>query len=282
MTDLILTGSTGFIGSNLKKFVKNTDFRIFEITRTRVISTGCETVFHKNDPLIMLEALKKANQPIIINLAALFKRSHTPASIAPLIRSNIEFSTMIFEVGGNLNSRGILNFGTVWQFSENGKSDPTNLYAATKTASECILKFYSKVMYDSYGANDPRQKIVQLLLEYAKSGKELKMRNGENPINLTFVTDVCQGIIRAVEAIKKRPRGSHCRWAIRNPKTYRVYDLVKLVDQSISEDLKVRFGALPEGVQPKSLDLSIPTVPNWVPEVDLEHGLKSIIESYNN
>lgn len=288
MNDLIFSGSTGFIGTNLKKTAEINGYKIFEITRTEVISPAANPVEHKNDPIIISEALKNAYKPIFINLAALFQSNHTPQNISPLVRSNIEFSTIIFEVAAIIGSSGILHFGTSWQFSNTGETDPTNLYAATKVASESILKFYAKnykipsatiVMYDTYGPNDNRKKLIPLILESSKNRESFMMGHGRNPINLSFITDVCDAIMRAVEAIEKQPKGSHCRWAIRNVETYLVFEVVELIIKKIDPDLKVEFAEPSQGSQPKSLDESIMVVPHWKPLITLQNGLKITFES---
>lgn len=287
MRDLVLTGSTGFIGSHLKSAAENRGFRLFEITRSQVLSSLEDEINHNNDPTVIATALKTARNPVFINLASLFLSTHTPKNITSLIRSNIEFSTLVFEAASIVESSGLLHFGTSWQFSESGQTDPVNLYAATKVASESILKYYSKyynipaatiVMYDTYGPEDKRQKIIPLLLKISKSCEELKMGSGENPINLSFITDVCSAVLCAVIAIEKQPKGHHIRWAIRNPKTHFVHEVVDLIRQNIDRDIKVKFGALPEGPPPKLLNHSIPVVPNWTPKISLERGLRLVFE----
>jgi nucleoside-diphosphate-sugar epimerase len=285
--DLVLTGTTGFIGSHLKIAAQNGGFKLFEITRNQVLSPLGDLVDHNNDPTIVAAAIKTARNPVFINLAALFVSTHTSQDISPLVRSNVEFSALVFEAAALVKSSGLLHFGTSWQFSEGGQTDPVNFYAATKVAAESILKFYSKqynipaatiVMYDTYGPNDMRQKIIPLLLETSKSGQELKMGSGKNPINLTFITDVCSAILCAAIAIENQPKGYHCRWAIRNPKTHFVYDVVELIRQKIDHNIKIRFGTLPGGAPPKSLCHSIQVVPNWAPTISLEQGLRLIFE----
>lgn len=287
MTDLVITGTTGFIGSHLKTSAQNCGFNCFEITRSHVLSPFDGAINHKNDPTVIAEALRAAQSPVFINLAALFLSDHTPQNISELIRSNVEFSTIVFEAAVLVKSPGLLHFGTAWQFSESGETDPVNLYAATKVAVECILKFYSQkyniptatiVLYDTYGPKDTRRKIIPLLLEASKLCQELKMGSGKNPINLSFITDVCSAILCAADAIKSQPKGEHFRWAIRSPKTHSVFEVVELIRQNIDNEIRINFGALPDGPPPKSLNYLIPIVPNWVPEIDIEKGLRIVFK----
>ena len=117
--------------------------------------------------------LKKIKIDIIIHCGTHYVKNHNVSDINKLTLANIEFGVILLE---NLKSMGVkkfINFSTVWQ-NYNGKQDIAyNLYSAFKLSYSKILdyyigkfsfiRFYNLFISDTYGENDNRSKIINLI-----------------------------------------------------------------------------------------------------------------------
>ena len=56
------------------------------------------------------------------------------------------------------------------------------------------VKIINFKLFDTYGVNDNRKKILYLLLNSLKKIKKLKTTKGLQRINLTEINDICRGI----------------------------------------------------------------------------------------
>jgi nucleoside-diphosphate-sugar epimerase len=93
----------------------------------------------------------------------------------------------------------IINTGTSWQHFEQSNYNPVNLYAATKEAFEAIITFYKATsslkvttlkLFDTYGPNDSRYKIIPLLQKAFTEQKELSMSKGEQLIDFVYIVGI--------------------------------------------------------------------------------------------
>ena len=119
--------------------------------------------------------------------------------MAPLVDSNVLVGTQVAEAMLRAGCRGIVNTGTSWQRDARGAYDPVCLYAATKQAFEDVLTYYVSAegfaattlrLYDTYGPDDPRPKLVNALAGALRSGTPLSLSPGEQLLDLVHIDDV--------------------------------------------------------------------------------------------
>jgi nucleoside-diphosphate-sugar epimerase len=221
-----------------------------------------------------------------VHLASLFLASHTPAQVDALIEANLRFSTAFAEACARAGAELFINTGTAWQRFGGEEYRPVNLYAATKEAFEAILRYYEDAMGmrsitirlgDTYGPDDPRKKLVSILIDHARSGASLAMSPGEQRINLVHVDDVVRGFVLAVETNWEAP-SSERTFALRGTETVSLRELVARIGTLSGKDLNVNFGERPyrerEVFEPETLTANLP---GWSPEVSLDAGLIDLI-----
>ena len=201
---IILTGGTGFIGRNLIPQLLFDGHEIAMLQRRG--STSCALDNYKNQIEVyasdtyeeIANGFNRFHPEIVIHMATLYINHHTPADIPELISSNILLGTMLLEAMKNNSVSRILNFGTRWQHQENTIHNSANLYAATKEAFAEIVRYYSSnsIRYktlelcDTFGKNDTRNKIVDLLIRACKKKEGLELSPGEQILDLVCVDDV--------------------------------------------------------------------------------------------
>ena len=181
MNNYIITGATGFIGSNLVRVLLKNNSKITIITRKNSdyskildIKDKLNIYEYNGDIIELVNLFNLINPDLVIHLASSFILNHRLDEIDKLIDSNIRFGTQILEAMKLSNCKKIINTSSYYQHYNNEIYNPVNLYAATKQAFEDIIYYYSSSEYniksitlelfDTYGENDSRPKILNLLL----------------------------------------------------------------------------------------------------------------------
>lgn len=194
---ILLTGATGFIGTNLtRELRKNNDLFILGHHEGDPEKLGLPGIVMNDDIQRLADYIKSNEIEGIIHLASLYLTVHTLEQVKDLVLSNVYFGTAVLEAASLAGTvKWFLNTGTIWQnYNVKGTVyNPVNLYAATKQAFIDMAKYYSDVfgirfctlkLCDTYGPNDTRKKLFKLFKDYSESGEVLKMSPGEQKIDL--------------------------------------------------------------------------------------------------
>ena len=293
---ILLTGATGFIGSQLTKHLLSEGHSVAILVRPESNLDVLQYIISNIKVYVidytytgLLQAVGDEQPDIVIHLASLFLSQHNPNDTSRLIESNINFPVQLLEVMCQLGVKQFLNTGTSWQHYENHIYSPVNLYAATKQGFEAILSYYVQVknfkvitlkLFDTYGAGDTRQKLFSLLRKAAKTGEVLKMSYGEQSLDLVYISDVVKAYSLMIKKLSK-VKESEC-YAISSSTQIKLKKLVQLYSKCLGKDLEVKWGALPyrerEVMNPWS---SYELVPDWVASVSLSEGIILMEKDYN-
>ena len=182
MYKILLTGSTGFIGSNiLNNFSEK--YKFYIVVRKKLSK---KIPMKKNVKVINFKSyedlhskLKKIKVDIVIHCATHYTKVHEFSDIKKFCNSNLLLGNIILENLNNMKVSKFINFSTVWEDGDAKKNNTINLYAAYKKSFSTILDFYKKklkkikfyelMISDTFGKNDYRNKLVNTLkLNYKK------------------------------------------------------------------------------------------------------------------
>ncbi|WP_312841792.1 NAD-dependent epimerase/dehydratase family protein [Stutzerimonas nitrititolerans] len=210
---VLMTGVTGFIGRNLAVRLVNEGWEVHAIVRNTSKLNDCiqlegKCVYHLSDGEInsLIAILGRVRPDVVFHLASLYIVDHVYEQIPSLINSNISLGVNLLEAMVATNCLKIINAGTSWQNYQCDTYRPVNLYAATKQAFEDILAYYcdaKKVasitlrLFDTYGPNDQRKKVLNLIVDALLEQKILGMSPGEQVIDISNIDDVVESFYRA-------------------------------------------------------------------------------------
>jgi len=290
----LLSGATGFIGSNLARRLVNEGWCVHAISRfgstMPEIPEFAHVVNHVHDGSMesMLDCVARAKPDVVFHLASKTQAEHKPEDVEPLIQSNILFGNQLLEAMKVNAVDKLVNTGTFWQHYNNKDYNPVCLYAATKQAFEALLEYYIQAcginaitlkLFDTYGPNDPRPKLFHLLNKAATTGEPLDMSAGEQLIDLVYIDDVVEAYLIAAQRLIEGKVTQHETYAVSSGHPLPLKELVQLYAQVTKQTVNVNWGARPyryrEVMMPWNLGKFLS---GWNATVELQKGLAASVK----
>lgn len=248
MKKILLTGSTGFIGSELLKDLSK-DNKVY-ITLRRKISNKFKS---KNIVAVQFKNYKELSNKLqnlkinsVIHCATHYVKSHNLDDIEKLGDSNILFGNIILENLEKMAVKKFINFSTVWEHANGKKDNYNNLYSAYKASFRNIIRFYKKkyiktkflnlVVSDTFGVNDKRKKIVKVLKTNYKKKIMTKIISKNLYINLLNVSD----IKNAIRLILKKDYKSNT-YLLQNKYDFKISDIIADINKYSDNKIKIKW-----------------------------------------
>lgn len=290
---IAITGATGFIGSHLVNGLVKENHDVSILCRKNSNLNSLNSVINKisvyrcDDNINeIINAFNEFKPACVIHLAAFFKADHKKDDVYKFIDSNIKYPSIILEAMDRCGIKNFINTGTAWQHYNNEEYNPVCLYAATKESFEKIIDYYTNALsfkcitlklFDTYGENDNRGKLISILKKCAESNIELNMTEGNCKIDLTHVDDIVNGFIKALEYIEYIESGSHVKYALCTERLLSLRDVIRIFEAKTGYKLKVNWGSREyrkrEVMEPWN---KYEILPNWKSEISFEEGIERL------
>jgi CDP-paratose synthetase len=272
---LLLTGATGFIGTNLQSRLQKDGHDVMTLGRS-----------FNNNAQEITAFMTKEKFDGVIHLASLFLAQHKPEDIKNLIESNVLFPTTVLESAVAAKIPWFINTGTFWQHFKNKKYSPVNLYAATKQAFEDIAQYYIESssinfvtikLFNVFGPKDPRPKVFNLWLKISQTKETLEMSPGEQIMDITYIDNVIEGYVKMIYLLSKDSKRKLAgkSFAIPSKERMSLKKLATVFEKVTGVKLSIKWGV--KGYRPR--EVMIPwkkgvKIPGWKQVVTLEEGIK--------
>mgnify|MGYP005991361173 CR=1 FL=1 len=246
MSKILLTGSSGFIGSNLlENFSKNNEITLVvrKNVKKNIKSNKNIKIIKFNDYDELHYKLKKIKIDIVIHCATHYVKNHNYKDIDKLIESNILLGNIILENIKIMKVKKFINFSTVWEgnFKINGF---INLYSSYKKAFSSILnyykitnpqtKFFELMLSDTYGSNDQRQKLINILRKNYQKNITTRISSKNLYLNLLNVEDIVSAVEKILN-IEIKPG----KFVLKNNRNYKVFDIIKFLNKQSKKKIKI-------------------------------------------
>ena len=275
-----IIGSTGFMGENISAFLKKKNYQVKNFSSYKKLK--------KNWLETVCKEIKRYSPEIIINCSASQILDDDKKSIESLIHTNLySQSCFVSEAKKLKNFIGFITFGSRWEYDENGNYKPNTFYAASKHASDYLLKYFADKkttivvlkIFDTYGINDKRSKILNLLLKNYKNNTKLKLSPGAQEIDYVNILDICELIKLVCRDIKKNKINGFKKYTVSSNKPITLIKLKKILKKILKKDLDIEMGALKyrDNESMKTLK-KIFNYKSWKPKSNLTKDLKKIFD----
>ena len=253
MKKILITGATGFVGSNIFLNLKDKSNIYLLIRRKKAKKINLSFFKKKKNIKIIFfgdygelrKKLKKIKVDIIIHCATHYIKFHKNSDISKIIESNIIFGSILIENLKNLKAKKFINFTTVWENYNGIKNNSFNLYSTSKTLFRKLLefsrkknkniKFYNLFISDTYGADDKRVKLINVLKKNYKKNKITKIISKNLYINLINIKD----IIEAVNLVIKKNVSSG-NYSLSNISDYKISKIIDKVNKK-NKKIKIKW-----------------------------------------
>lgn len=258
----IVTGATGYVGNSLSKALLDANWTVYCVVRNRAAAQETLPVPASNiivydgsyESLLQLPNCHDS-KAVLFHLASQASYDCPGVNVSQMLEANITFGTQLLEAMCQLGIDNLVNTGSYWQYDQVGGYDPVCLYAATKQAFEHIIQFYTDsrkincitlILFDVYGINDPRKKLLSLLADAIKTGKSLALSPGLQKLDMIYITDVIEAYkIAAQQLMEATPDKVNRSYAVNSGTTVTLQQLIRQYEQVHDTQLDIDWGARP-------------------------------------
>ena len=289
MANILITGGTGFIGKHLIPRLLKTGHHVTALIRpTSKVQVMPSITYHVYEgTYACIEAVfQKQSFDIVIHLASMAQYDCPPDQIAPMIETNITLGTLLLQIMKQHDCSRFINTSTFWQHYRGQSYQPICLYAATKKAFEDIIDFYtldgsiraiSLTLYDVYGYDDHRNKLLNLLIKNRHAEKSFDLSPGEQKLQMTFIDDVVNAYLQAMTLLPNIP-DHHMIYGVYGEERHTLKDIVALIENLTGRTMPVAWGKNPYYPFQIMDPYCGEKLPHWEAKVSLKEGLSIILE----
>ncbi len=288
--NILVTGSTGFVGRHLiPKLV--CEHKVMELT----IEPQASEMLYKNttqktlvteDQSALCDAIGQFKPEIVIHLASFLTSSDSYQDMQTLINSNLLFLCRVLDALKTSGIKLFINTGTFAEYKNGDETlDPAYLYAATKTASRSIVRYYSNVYnfkhttvvpYTLYGGNDSQKKIIDLIYDSLFSDEPIALSPGLQKLDFIHIDDITDLYIQIINHFSTIPNETNFQAG--TGITHSLRELAGIFEKVTNKKTNITWGAKPyresdvmyaAANTKKQQDLL-----HWSPKISLEQGIR--------
>lgn len=280
---IVITGFTGYLGSNLAEYLLSKGYDIIGIIRENSSVSRVDRIikYCKIYSNLQIDLLFKENTDItaLINTATAYGRNEE--KIEAIIEANYTFPASILKKFIKNKASLFINIGT-------SLAKLTSEYSLIKTqfsefgkfiSQEHDVKFANICLEQFYGTDEDDSKFISFLIDKFIKNENIKLTLGEQVRDIIHVSDVCSGIeiiIKSASLIKGYvdiPMGNGLPLSIR--------ELVEKIKSLAKSNSNLLFGEIQyrkNECMYSVADLTFLYSLGWRPEISLETGLLEVIE----
>ncbi len=277
MKKILITGSEGFVGKNLIRYLKNYSFQIIETK-------------DKSFDLKLNESWKQIEKcDYLIHLAG---KSFVPKSWeepARFIENNILLITNALEYCRVNKTKLIFLSSYLYgnckkmPIKENAPIEATNPYALSKLLSEKLCYFYKNNfqvnniilrVFNLYGPGQPKEYLLSKITNQVRYENLIKVDDLSPKRDYVYIDDLCSAIVKAINY-----KGKEHIFNIGSGKSYSVKEVIDFIQNiygtsfNIKEKKLIRKNEILNTIA--DINLAKKEL-EWFPIYDLKEGLKKI------
>jgi nucleoside-diphosphate-sugar epimerase len=281
---LLLTGSTGFLGSRFLKKINRDRFDVTELSVDLTHSDEITRVVGSVSPEIVVHAgaLVDLSRDFSIGEKCFEVNTLGTMNLLEAVKNaaNIRFIYVSTEeVYGN---------GPI-PFTETQRVDPPSPYAISKVAAEHLCLWYAKEynfptiiarLGTFYGPEQPMKKYFAQTILHALKNEPIPLNSGKKKRDYVYIDDVVDCLIRLLEihesAIVNVAGGC----------SFTLQDVVEKILRISGSSSQVQIGAIEDRITERDEWLAdiglIKKLVGWFPTTSIDEGLKTTVEYFRN
>ena len=281
MKSVLITGSSGFIGSHLSKQLKKSGIKVVSFDR--------KDNFNLSNPKDFLDLPKTDT---VFHLGAVSGYKDSNANISLAYEVNVAGTINVLEYCRKVGAKCMFPSTYVYKKphiehkKETDQTSTSTHYAQTKLLGERLCQFYSRVFKvdtlimrtsNVYGVGQNDKYIVPVVVNHILNNKKLTLTKPDIERTYIHVSDVVKAYV-GLAKVKTKPGEV---FNVAGGKPTRLKDLVGLIAKITGKNSQVGYSGLSRlnDVDKNRFDINkIKNKIKWKPEVSLEAGLKIYIQ----
>ena len=282
---ILLTGGTGFLGSNLLKHLVEKNYNVILLKRSfsnifRIREYQNKISSYDSD-LVSLETIFSENNiDKIVHCATNYgRRDNEPLQI---IEANLLLPLRLLELGKNHQTRCFINTDTILD-------KRINYYSLSKKQFKEWLSAYNKdlicinvALEQFYGPGDDETKFVTHIVHNLLNNiDQIDLTKGEQKRDFIYIDDTVDAFIKIIEEFNNQNNGFY-EFEIGSNNPVSIRDFVELTKKlTHNTNTKLNFGAIPyreNEVMNCNANTSEISKLGWKPKNELIDGLKKMID----
>lgn len=251
----ILTGGTGYIGKHVTKNLLVDGWRVIHLLRKRKNKkicndkVKCYNIENKFTNSRILKNLNKKNT-IFIHLASYSSIKDEEKNYQNYIDSNISLGVKLLSFMQKNSFNKLIISETYWQFNQKGEFLGNSLYSETKNCFSNIAKYFHRkynfsvlclVLYDVYGPDDNRRKILNMIINSYKNRLILKLTPGKQVVDYTFIDDVAMAFVIAANKMLLVNKNKFIRNTVRSMNEKKFKNYIKIAQNVLNLKFKIKW-----------------------------------------
>ena len=282
MKNILLTGGTGFIGSNFIKKNKK-KYKIYLLVRDTKKNKEIKKfkdvyyLFFRNiNEIKNILANKKFY--CFLNLATFYTRTNTFYDTIKINKANLLFPLLIMNSIDKKFLKKCIFIGTMAEHNNNAFYNPVNLYAASKKSLEIFLEFYKKKIskvkfynlkfFETFSETDKRNKIIPNLKKCFLKKKTFEIDSKKLSLNFLHVENVITALNLLID--RNINPGSY---QIKSSKFTNIKELIDNFNEI--NDRKINYKLLNKTIS--KVDLNIRKLPSWKQTIYIEDRINNLM-----
>lgn len=243
MKKILLTGSTGFVGSAILNELSENHI-VYCLNRKKVKQSRKYKNIYFKSYKDLNSKLRNIQADTVIHCATHYVKYHNIKDIKKLSDSNILFGNIILENLSKMKVKNFINFSSVWENYNGIKDNYFNLYSVYKRCFGNLLKYYEKnsqginfynlFISDTFGEADKRSKIINVLKKNYKKNLITKIISSKLYLNLLNIKD----IVNSISVIIKNKPGYY---NLVNNKSYSMSQIINRINNKNNKKIKIKW-----------------------------------------
>lgn len=300
---ILLTGATGFLGSNLLKRLLNDGQDVCCIKRTasdckRIEKVKNECIWYDSETDSIEQIFREFEIELVIHCATDYGRKES--DYFKVYETNVFFSLKLLECAVEYGCKYFINTDTFFtKMIDYLWMDDVPLYRDTYLKSKYLFTHIAKDGLDKwdiafinlqlehiYGPDDGEGKFVSFLLENLQKGTDqIELTKGEQIRDWIYLDDAVEAYIAVIHNRKKFTGGQFHQLGVGTGVGTSLREFAETAKRVTNSKANLLFGAK----DMKHGELSCSKADNlelfslgWEPEYNIEDGIKAIIKSKNS
>jgi|TARA_B110000238_G_C16058982_1_gene409541 nucleoside-diphosphate-sugar epimerase len=284
--NILLTGATGFVGSNI---LAQLIFCCHNITIVKRINSDTSRINQFKNKISIINDINDIKDSVkfdcVIHAATSYEKNEYGGS--EILLANINLPVNLLDFVMRSNCKKFINLST---FIAQYQSDPPNKYALTKRhfeewgayyANYYSLSFINLVLHQVYGVGDSTNKFIPWLLKQIKSDvHSVDLTKGYQERDFINVKDVATAVSLIVDQDADK---NYENYEICTGKVTTIRKFAETIKVLANSNTKLNFGSKdyreneimtlnPSSSKLKKL--------GWDTSMSLEHGIKQMLDNY--